>query len=387
MSGGSNYCNDPAHLCVNGEGDCDSNAQCDSTTSAGPLVCVPNGGPVYGLPAGVDVCAPTSCFNRRLDSGEVGIDCGGTVCPACVGASAGMKSAGGANGGPNYCNNTHALCSNGEGDCDSDAQCDGTGPAGALACIPNQGLKYGLGSNVDICAPRHCADRVKNSDESAVDCGGSCAPCPGMKTTCMTNPCFMGVACTDTSLGRVCDACPSGYSGDGITCTDLNGCDPNPCFTGVACVDVMAPGNGAMCGACPSGYSGDGVVCADINECDPNPCYPSVSCTDAIAPSTGFTCGSCPEGYLGDGQTCMPDLSGCDGNPCSPGSCNPSPGSYSCSCPDGYNNNGNSCDPDLSGCEPNPCYPRVTCTPLPGSFSCGPCPDGLFGDGIDCSAS
>jgi hypothetical protein len=59
--------------------------------------------------------------------------------------------------------------------------------------------------------------------------------------------------------------CGSGYSGDGLTCTDTDGCLGNPCFTGVTCSDVAAPDTGFSCGPCPNGYTGDGITCvADI---------------------------------------------------------------------------------------------------------------------------
>jgi cysteine-rich repeat protein len=83
---------------------------------------------------------------------------------------------------------------------------------------------------------------------------------------CATSPCFAGVACTDAAApaeGFVCDVCPVGYTGDGVTCTNFDACLTNPCFTGVTCTDVPAPGTGFSCGPCPEGFTGDGITCLD----------------------------------------------------------------------------------------------------------------------------
>jgi hypothetical protein len=68
------------------------------------------------------------------------------------------------------------------------------------------------------------------------------------------------------------------------------------------------------CGACPSGYSGTGVTtCRDVDECltDNGGCDPVASCANTVG---GRTCGACPAGYVGTGETaCLwtdPSLSG-----------------------------------------------------------------------------
>ena len=51
-------------------------------------------------------------------------------------------------------------------------------------------------------------------------------------------------------------------------------CQLNPCFSGVACTSLnsvrMAQSDSAVafeCAACPAGYRGDGVNCTDVDEC------------------------------------------------------------------------------------------------------------------------
>lgn len=41
------------------------------------------------------------------------------------------------------------------------------------------------------------------------------------------------VECYDTVEGAQCGDCPSGFSGDGRTCTVVNGCQNDPCPTGI----------------------------------------------------------------------------------------------------------------------------------------------------------
>lgn len=52
-------------------------------------------------------------------------------------------------------------------------------------------------------------------------------------------------------------------TGPVITVTQFNRCLPNPCFPGVACTETAT---GFRCGPCPPGYSGNGSQCTDINE-------------------------------------------------------------------------------------------------------------------------
>jgi cysteine-rich repeat protein len=167
---------------------------------------------------------------------------------------------------------------------------------------------------------------------------------------CATSPCFAGVTCSDVEppgTGFVCGACPAGYAGDGVTCTNIDACDPNPCFAGVSCVDLPPPSTSFTCGTCPTGYAGNGQTCTDFNACSPSPCFAGVTCTDQAPPSTSATCGTCPTGYSGDGVTCA----------------------------------------DTNGCSPSPCFAGVTCTdvPAPGTgATCGQCPAGTFGNGVTC---
>lgn len=38
-----------------------------------------------------------------------------------------------------------------------------------------------------------------------------------------------------------------------------------------------------------------------------------------------------------------------------------------------------------SPCDPNPCHQGVTCTKTVNGFTCGPCPQGMEGNGSHCT--
>ncbi len=107
-----NYCSATC-TCAEGEGECDSDAECDAG-----LVCQDNVGSLYGQDWWLDLCMPE----------------GASCHPGTLGAW-------------NYCNGT-CTCAEGEGQCDSDAECDG-----GLTCAQNSGASYGLDWWVDVCVP------------------------------------------------------------------------------------------------------------------------------------------------------------------------------------------------------------------------------------------
>jgi hypothetical protein len=157
--GDADYCDSAANKCALGEGDCDSSSQCQAG-----LVCVPGNLAQRGASAG-DACAPSHCGNRMKDADETSIDCGGTCGADCA------VSCDEPNGDPSHCS-TDCPCSAGEGDCDSAAEC-GAG----LICGTSNGAAFGLGANVDVCWGPTCQNGAKDGTETAIDCGGDCAPC------------------------------------------------------------------------------------------------------------------------------------------------------------------------------------------------------------------
>lgn len=105
-AGDVRYCND-CGPCQIGQGDCDSQAECRSG-----LTCAANVGANYGFPPGTDVCED----HCPVPLGDV------SRCNQC---------------GP---------CRWGEGDCDSDAECQS-----GLRCTHNVGGDFGWPASIDVC--------------------------------------------------------------------------------------------------------------------------------------------------------------------------------------------------------------------------------------------
>jgi hypothetical protein len=76
-NGTSDYCQLYCK-CSAGEGDCDKNTHCIEG-----LICGPDLGPNFGMPANYDVCVSPHCTNDIQDEDESGIDCGGLDCGIC----------------------------------------------------------------------------------------------------------------------------------------------------------------------------------------------------------------------------------------------------------------------------------------------------------------
>lgn len=269
VNGAADYCN-TVNRCVQGEGDCDSNAQCNAG-----LICAADNGPKFGFPAGWDVCVPSHCTNKTMDGDETGADCGGScgTCSSCVGVP----------GASTFCNG--CQCGSGQGDCDSNAEC-----ASGLTCATDNGPLFGLPTGYDVCVPPHCLNGVLDaaSGETGVDDGG---PCGTHASTCT------GTAGTATyCVGCLC------ASGEGDCDSDAE------CASGLVC--------GANIGSkfgLPAGH--------DI--CVPAHCTNKV--LDAASGETGIDVGgpcgaappACGDGVVNGSEVCDDGIN--DGVVCSPG--------------------------------------------------------------------
>jgi hypothetical protein len=147
------------------------------------------------------------------------------------------KCNGGKIGASNYCTPT-CKCNDGEGDCDSAADCINGSCSGTGLYF------YGVASNA--CAPAHCANGVKDADETQKDCGGSCGSnCPNVCTTLPAN----------CQIGHCTAQCP---------CADTKGdCANNGanCASGFCKADVGASyGCGATIDICLAAHCNNGVT-------------------------------------------------------------------------------------------------------------------------------
>ncbi|EDV19318.1 uncharacterized protein TRIADDRAFT_33760, partial [Trichoplax adhaerens] len=215
-------------------------------------------------------------------------------------------------------------------------------------------------------------------------CNTNFALNPDMRTCNDINECLINNGgcsqnCNNTNGGYFC-SCRQGYQLDtgkknciGSRCeSDLNVCSINPeaCFPGVTCIDQPASAGrpGYTCGSCPSGMSGNGTYCADINECQGSRHNCSHICVNNIG---SYRC-TCPKGYYldVDGKTCK-DINECNSaNKCQQ-ICNNFPGGYNCTCNANYvlNSDNKTCN-DIDECSVNNGGCSYNCLNIAGSYRC-----------------
>ena len=154
------------------------------------------------------------------------------------------------------------------------------------ACPPScdDGIQNGdeswidCGGSCDACPPS-CWDGIQNGDETGVDCGGSCDVCPPSCDDGIQNGEETGIDC-----GGSCDVCPPSCD-DGIqngdeTWIDCGGsCDacPASCWDGIQNGDETGIDCGGSCDVCPPSCD-DGIQNGDETGID---C--GGSCDDCIA--------------------------------------------------------------------------------------------------------
>lgn len=171
-NGGGSFCSALCQ-CSEGQGDCDSNTDPNITDCAPGLRCYTDAGgsfPGTGLDAEDDVCA--TCLpdgaNGNIDFCNAGCPCdqgqgdcdadsdcvAGAFCFLNVGADYGLPAdtdvcddcrPPSQNGHVNFCSES-CPCSHGEGDCDTNADCDA-----GLTCVNNVGAQFGLSADTDVC--------------------------------------------------------------------------------------------------------------------------------------------------------------------------------------------------------------------------------------------
>lgn len=99
-----------------------------------------------------------------------------------------------------------------------------------------------------VCAAPTCADLVKNGDETAVDCGGSCEPCAKGPDCTVGTDCASGVCNAGACAPARCDDGVKNGSESDVDCG--RGC--LPCELHRVCVDDDDCATGECAGRCVS---------------------------------------------------------------------------------------------------------------------------------------
>ena len=130
--------------------------------------------------------------------------------------------------------------------------------------------------------------------------------------------------------------CTAGYTGD-LCEMDSDGCLQQECYPGVTCTDLPPPSISGQCGPCPTGTSGNGMICTDLNECVNesglfHTCMsPSQTCVNVVG---SFRC-DCTQGYIQQASGTCVDINECALNPCQQ-ICENTVGGFVCKCHDGF---------------------------------------------------
>ena len=278
--------------------------------------------------------------------------------------SAGALSCGSGNG-----DETEAVCTPQEKECDGSdvVKCNAAGtdwdlykecPNGCEAgackgeetCTPACGTKTcgddgcggacgtcGTGQTCDAagkCQAEACQAQCAGKDCGDDGCGGECGTCPLAAPNCDKGVCVSD--CVPNCTGKECDG-----DGCGGTCGDCPAAAP-VCQEGTCVAQCQPDCTGKQCGS--NGCGGDCGACAASEQCVGGKCECLPNCVQKVcgADGCGGTCGSCSgneECQSGD-CVCKPSCSGkeCGNDGCG-GSCGVCSGGQECSsgtCVSGY---------------------------------------------------
>ena len=296
----------------------------------------------YSLTTSMTAC-PATCTDLTQNQDETDIDCGGTICPACANGDACELARDCLSG---ICSNlvcVAAGCNNQEQDgTETDVDCGGDCPrcADGLKCSVAEDCQSLVCEGAPLtCQVPTCEDGVMNGNETDQDCGGQDCVALGLRCgwnqsctvndDCISSDCN-GMICTpscndgeqnsdetDVDCGGSCPPCD-----DGLDCSQASDCISGVCDTtcqAPSCTDGVRNGNetdqdcgGAEC-------VGLGRLCANGQEC----AVPG-DCVSGVCEGSGpLTCQpSCTDGEQNQGETDLdcggPNCGGCeDGLACS----------------------------------------------------------------------
>ena len=134
----------------------------------------------------------------------------------------------------------------------------------------------------------------------------------------LTHNCDRNAICRNSAGSFLCQ-CNSGFTGDGQVCSDINECGLSDTDLDLMSLDdSFIPGRTDNCGSnstcmntigsfqcqCVAGFSGDGVTCMDIDECANSAlfnCHLFSACNNTLG---SFRC-DCIPGFFGNATFCQ----------------------------------------------------------------------------------
>ncbi len=201
--------------------------------------------------------------------------------------------------------------------------------------------------------------------------------------------CSVYATCATSGDGTAKCTCGLGFSGNGVTCGDIDECATDNGLCVGKCTNTL----GSFSCGCKPGYAGDGKTCVDIDECATKNggCDANALCTNepgsfSCGCKAGFsdvsTPGTGPGKLCADIDECTKGTAGCDKN----ATCANTLGGFKCTCKVGWAGTGKTCQ-DVDECKAatSGCSTNATCVNAVGSFQCS-CKAGFTGDGLTCTA-
>jgi hypothetical protein len=253
------------------------------------------------------LCVGTTCENGIKDGSETDLDCGGACSTKCAlgggCAAAGDCATGACNVTSKKCVATH--CDDGVKDSnETDVDCGGSCNARCdlgRACSGSGDCASQVCSKGNVCVVSRCVDGFQNGDEADVDCGGSvCSARCGAGSNCTGNGDCGSGACS-TAGKCVGSACFNGRKDSDETDLDCGGVCATKCAQGGHC-----NGSGDCAGgrACVNGVCCGSASCPACQRCDLNG---AGSCSGVASGTADAACSTtCGSGTCGGNGACAP---------------------------------------------------------------------------------
>jgi hypothetical protein len=243
------------------------------------------------------LCADTSCnadtytVNRNSAAGTGGdsaIDPGDT---------GGTDSVGGSAPATPVCENGKKDSNESDVDCGGSSKCDRC--VAGSKCTANRDCASSICTN-GICTDPSCKDKIKNQDETGVDCGGHCLPCD-VGVACTVNDDCSGQYCADNKcsdhcLSQVREADETDVDCGGSTCKQCD--DTKHCGSADDCKSHICSNNLCAVATCSDQVQNQdesdkdcGGVCSATKPCAvAQKCNSEADCASWICTSSTKKC-------------------------------------------------------------------------------------------------